>query len=173
MTRWIEPFNLLGVLALATLCGFQWQTNRSVNLEVHAMAIVRQELEVKLDERDRKIKGCAADLDSFRQQVTLAKTELEQTETRSSTTARAVAQAAHERDALKTSVADWAKAMTARDAELQAVGAQLRALAAERNDVVTKLNDLGEKYHQVVQTLNERTRQLNELAEKYEKARAP
>lgn len=170
MNRGLVLANLVGAIALAILCGFQWQTNRAVNLEIHDLEKSRQTQQTMLDERDRAIKGCTADLDSFRARVSSATTELAQTAAKSTDTERAVAQAAHERDTLKANVAEWTKAMAARDHELQAASAQLRALATERNDVVAKFNSLGEKYNQIVQTLNERTRQYNELVEKVQKA---
>jgi chromosome segregation ATPase len=172
MNRGLHLFNLAGVLALAVLCGVQWQSNRAVNLQVQALERTRQQQAARLKEHDQTIAGQAADLDRFRKEVTSAQAAVRQTEERSTASAQAVAQVTTERDQLKTSVAEWARAVTGREEQLQVLGTQLREVAAERNQVVTRFNELGDKLNEVVKTLNQRTRQCNELAERYQKIQA-
>ena len=172
MTRWLQGFNLFGVLALALLCGFQWQRNRRVSLEVEALTKVGGEQAAKLKEHDRAVKGCTADLESFRAQVASSQATLQQTEAQSSAAARTIAQVSNERDQLKASVASWSAAVASRDEQLKQVGERLRRAAEERNELVVKWNGLGEKYNALVKDLDERTRQLNELLGRQRRASA-
>jgi chromosome segregation ATPase len=179
MNRWLTLLNLAGVLAVALLCGLQWRANHAANLELNALERSRLELLGKLEEQDRTLRGCTADLDDFRGQVSSARDSLRQSEALSAAAGRTLDQLTRERDQLKRSVAEWAQALTAREERAQALNAQLQQLARERNEVVTQFNDLGSRYNQlngrykqVIDTLNERTRLLNELAGRFEQARA-
>jgi chromosome segregation ATPase len=163
VNRWLQSFNLFGVLALAVLCGVQWQRNRRVNLEVEALIKSGAEQAGKLKEHDRAVKGCTADLESFRTQVANNHETLQLNEAKAGAAARLLAQITNERDQLKSSVASWTAAVTARDDQLKVVGERLRKAADERNELVTKWNGLGEKYNALVQQLADRTRQLNQL----------
>jgi chromosome segregation ATPase len=157
MSRGLHVLNLAGVIALAVLCAFQWGQHRAVHLELHALEKARHELDARLKEREQAVQACAADLDGFRQQIVEAKAALAQTEQRSTLAARVVDRATQESGALKRRAAEWRDAVAERDERLQALQAQLRETAADRNGMV-------KRYNTVVETLNDRTRQLDALA---------
>jgi chromosome segregation ATPase len=155
MNRALQYLNLLGVVALAALCVVQWRANRAVNLEAAGLEKVRLDQAAKLSELEKAMKGQAADLDSFREQLGKTHESLRAAEAKITTLERDARQLAAERDQLKTSVAKWADAVAARDARLAELDGQLRKLATDRNDAVTKFNELAEKYNAVVKDLNE------------------
>ncbi len=181
MNRFLQWFNLLGVLALAGLCAMQWQMNRQLNLDLNAAEKVRQRQTTRLDEQAKLLKGGASDLDGFREQLTRATKSLAETETKLTAVERQVQQLTNERDQLKTSVTGWAAAVTARDDQLKQAGADLKKLAEDRNASVLKFNELAGKQNElvkelervtkdrnsIVDELNKRTREFNTLVEKY------
>lgn len=181
MTRFLQWFNLVGVLALAALCVQQWRINRHLNHEFNEACKLCLSHSQNLSEKDKKLKGAAADLEVFRDQLARATASLKETETRLAALDRQVKQLANERDQLKTSVTNWAAAVAARDARLQQAGADLKKIADDRNATVLKFNDLAAKqndlvkeierrtreHNAVIEELNKRTREFNALVEKY------
>lgn len=155
MNRTLQVLNLLGVLALAVLCVVQWRANRAVNLEAAGLEKVRLDQAAKLTELEKSLKGQAADLDSFREQLGKTHESLRAAEAKIATLERDARQLAAERDQLKTAVEKWADAVAVRDARLAELDQQLRQLATDRNDAVQKFNDLAGKYNAVVKDLNE------------------
>jgi chromosome segregation ATPase len=181
MNRFLHWFNLAGVLALALLCVLQWRMNRQLNLDLNAAAKARQQQAARLDDQEKHLKGGASDLDGFREQLTRATASLKETELKLAALDRQVKQLTNERDQLKTSVTNWAAAVTARDTQLRQAGADLKKLADDRNAAVLKFNEVATKqndlvkelerrtkeHNAVVETLNQRTREFNALVEKY------
>lgn len=181
MNRFLQWFNLAGVLALAVLCVLQWRMNRQLNLDLNAAEKTRQQQAARLDEQEKRLKGGASDLDGFREQLTRATTSLKETETKLAALDRQVKQLTNERDQLKTSVTNWAAAVSARDAQLKQAGTDLKKLAEDRNAAVLKFNELAAKQNELVKELeritedrntmvdglNKRTREFNALVEKY------
>lgn len=181
MNRFLQWFNLAGVLALALLCVLQWRMNRQLNLDLNAAEKTRQKQATRLDDQEKWLKGGASDLDGFREQLTRAATSLKETEAKLAALDRQVKQLTNERDQLKTSVTNWAAAVAARDVQLTKAGADLQKLAADRNAAVLKFNEVATKQNElvkelerrakehttVVEQLNRRTREFNALVEKY------
>jgi chromosome segregation ATPase len=181
MTRFLQWFNLVGVLALAALCVQQWRINRHLNHEFNEACKLCLSHSQNLGEKDRKLKSAAADLEVFRDQLTRATASLKETETKLAALDRQVKQLTNERDQLKTSVTNWAAAVTARDTQLKQAGADLKKIADDRNATVLKFNDLAAKqndlvkeierrtreHNAVIEELNKRTRDYNALVEKY------
>jgi chromosome segregation ATPase len=155
MNRFLQYFNLLGVVALAALCAVQWQANRRVNLESSALEKTRLEQTAKIVEGEKALHGVQADLDGFRGQLSRASTSLQEASDKLRVAERQVADLTAERDQLRVSVTNWSAAVTARDERLKANAEQLQKLATERNDSVTKFNELAGKYNSVVKDLNE------------------
>jgi chromosome segregation ATPase len=155
MNRWMQFINFLGVLLLAALCIAQWQVNRRMNLQVIELDRANQAQRVAIGEREKTIQGQAADLDGFREQLTLAHTTLKERETRLALMEREVRQLSLERDQLRVSVTNWAAAISVRDEKLKMANEDLQKLAKDRNEVVGKFNDLAEKYNSAVKDLNE------------------
>jgi chromosome segregation ATPase len=155
MSRPLACLNLVGVLLLAALAIAQWQVNRSANLHAIELEKINQEQRLKISEQDRTIGGQAADLDTFREQLTRTHASLKESESRRAATEHEVRQISAQRDELRVSVTNWAAAVTARDEQLKLANAELRKIGAERNDVVGQFNELAAKYNSVVQDLNE------------------
>ncbi|MFA6543937.1 MAG: hypothetical protein WCS99_05905 [Limisphaerales bacterium] len=181
MNRFLQWFNLAGVLALAVLCALQWRVNRQLNLDLNAAEKICQQQAARLDDSEKRLKGGTSDLDGFREQLTRATTSLKETEGRLAALDRQMKQLANERDQLKTSVTGWAAAVAARDAQLKQAGADLKKIADDRNATVLKFNEVATKHadlmkeldrrtkehNAVVEELDRRTREFNALVEKY------
>ena len=146
MNRFLHLFNLLGVLILAVLCVIQWQVNSRVNQRANDLETIRRSQATQLEEDDRTIKGQAADLDEFRQRLSLAESQLKDLESKLNQTTLERNQLADERDQLKSALSKWMTAVTERDAAIKKAGTQIQQLAAERNDAIQKLNDLITKF---------------------------
>jgi chromosome segregation ATPase len=161
MNRFVQCVNFLGVVALAVLCGSQWRSNRLANLQIGDLERTRMEQAAQIAERDKTIKRYAADLDEFRQRLTICETALKETEgklsrmtaERDQLTAernRLVA----ERDRLKATLDTWVAAVATRDAALKEASARLQQIARERNDAIARFNDLAGKYNEIVKRQN-------------------
>jgi uncharacterized coiled-coil DUF342 family protein len=133
--------NFAGVVALAVLCGFQWQTNSRVNLEAQSLQKTTLEQAAKIDEQTRTIKNDAADLDDLRGRLSLSESALADDEA-------TIKQ-------LKNAMDKWIAAVAQRDQALKQAGGQIQKLAAERNEAILKFNDLAGKYNAVVKQLND------------------
>lgn len=181
MSRFLQWFNLVGVLALAALCVQQWRINRHLNHEFNEACKLCLSHNQNLSEKDKKLKSAAADLEIFRDQLTRATASLKEAETKLAALDRQVKQLINERDQLKTSVTNWAAAVVARDTQLKQAGADLQKIADDRNATVLKFNELAAKQNELVkeierrtkehnvfvEQLNQRTREFNALVEKY------
>lgn len=165
--RALHYFNFVGVLALAVLCVAQWRINRDLNLRTNLLEKDRITQNARIDEQNAQIKGQAADLDAFRDNVQRAAADLRSAESNLLVLRRESAQLAAERDQLKESVAGWAKAVKERDEQLARLGEQAQKLVADRNDAVAKFNELAEKHNATVNDLNNRTKEFNTLVERY------
>ena len=181
MNRFLHWFNLAGVLALAALCVLQWRMNRQLNLDLRAAEQARHQQTTRLEDQAKRLTGTTSDLDGFRDQLTRATTTLKQSETKLALAEQQLKQLTNERDQLKTSVTNWAAAVSARDAQLKQAGADQAKLAADRNATVLKFNEVAtqqnslvkelerrsKEHTAVVEELNKRTREFNALVEKY------
>ncbi len=160
MNRALTILNTIGVLALATLCVFQWQTNRRVNLEAAALEKTRQEQAVKIAEQEKSLKGFAADLETFREQLLRANAASKESGTRLYDLEKQVRQLTAERDALKANMEKWSVAVTERDETIKLANEQIKSLADERNNAI-------KRYNAIVEEMDGLTKQYNELAAKY------
>jgi len=165
--RALHYFNFLGVLALALLCVVQWRINRDLNLRTNFLEKDRISQNTRIDEQNGQIKGQAADLDAFRENIQRAAAEVKSAESNLLVSRREAAQAGAERDQLKESVAGWSKALAERDEQLKQLGEQAQKLADDRNEAVVKFNELAGKHNETVTNLNQRTKEFNALVERY------
>jgi uncharacterized coiled-coil DUF342 family protein len=133
--------NFAGVVALAVLCSFQWQTNSRINLEAQSLQKTTLEQAAKIDEQTRTIKNDAADLDDLRGRLSLSESALADDEA-------TIKQ-------LKTAMDKWIAAVAQRDLALKQAGGQIQKLATERNEAILKFNDLAGKYNAIVKQLND------------------
>ena len=153
--------NLFGVVALAVLCVAQWHRDRELNLEVNRMEKVRFDHESKLAEQQQTLSGLNADLVEFKEQFATNQAELAKARQQLRTGERETRQLTGERDQLKSSVTNWAAAVTSRDQQLNEANGQVRKLANELNASIRKFNELGTNHNSIVKELNElRARQV-------------
>jgi chromosome segregation ATPase len=162
MSRFLQWFNLLGILILAVLLAVQWQKNRQLNLDVEALEKTRLEQLQKIAERDNTIAGYVADLDDFRRRLTMSESQLKELDDKLSAMIRERnglaaqrEQLIAQRDQLKATLDKWIAAVAARDAAIKQAGEQVEKLTATRNEAVEKFNDLAGKYNVLVKDLNE------------------
>ena len=147
--------NLLGALALAVLCVAQWQRDRRLNLEINRLEKIHFEQAAGMTEQETIIRGTTADFAQFKEQFARAQTDLVEARQKLHAAERDTRQLAAERDQLKTSVTNWATAVTARDERLKDAGVQIRRLTDELNASIRKFNDLATSHNAVVQDLND------------------
>jgi len=169
MTRGLQMVNLAGVLILVAVCVGQWKINRAVNLEANRLEKTRIEQQARLEEQEKTIKGCMADLDTFREQIQALSKSLKESGAKAAELESKLAHADADREQLKDSIAKWTEAVKLRDEELTKARDQIQKLADDRNAAVQKFNELAEKYNSVVQDLNKRGEEFNALVDKYNK----
>jgi chromosome segregation ATPase len=155
MIRFLQWFNLAGVVALAVLCSFQWKANRKANLELITLDGVRLAQASKIVEQDAAIKGYAEDNEDLRDRLSHAESSLDETTRKLAVATVEVKKLTAERDELKTALDTWKAAVAERDAALKQAREQMEKLGKERNEAVTKFNDLAAKYNGIVKEVNE------------------
>jgi chromosome segregation ATPase len=173
MNRFLQYVNLIGVAALAVLCVVQWKANRRVNLEASALEKTRQELTSKVAGHEKTIKGQAADLDTFREQLSLATTSLKETETKLTKAVRENVQLEAEREQLKISITNWAAAVTARDERIKEANDRLKKLGEDLNASIRKFNELAETHGKLVKDWNDQQAKLAAMKTNSAKATSP
>jgi chromosome segregation ATPase len=167
MSRRLQILNLSGVLALAVLCGVQWQASRKLSHEIAATIKARDALTAKVAEQEKSIAGLTADLDAFRTQYEQAARARKEASDKNETLQRENTNLAAQVDQLKENVARWTDAVAERDERLKEARDQIQTLAVDRNAAVEKFNELAEKHNANIEQLNSRTRDYNALVEKY------
>jgi chromosome segregation ATPase len=153
MSRFLQIFNFLGIAALAVLCSTQWRTNRTLNLDIIDREKMRLQQVAKIEEQSKAIKGYTADLDDFRQRLTLSETALKESQEKFRDLAADRDKLIVERDQLKTSLDKYIAAVAERGAALKRASEQIQMLSADRNDAVAKFNDLAAQYNALVDEL--------------------
>ena len=161
MNCFLQYFNFAGILILAVLCSIQWHTNRNVNLEVIRLEKINLEQVSTLAEKEKALKGSAADLDSFRHQLTQADGGLKNLEAKVVTALQENNQLILDREEMKKNLTHWIGAVSARDERLRAATLQIEQLSTDRNQTVSKFNELGEKYNSAMKELNTARFQLS------------
>lgn len=143
MNRSLTIFNLLGVLAVATLCITQWRTNSRLDAQVQALNKTCSDQQNKIAGQTETIKEDAADLEDLRQRLVLAEDQLADTQ-------QELALRNAEYEQLRSTLKKWIQAVADRDAALKQAGVVIQKIAQERNDAIQKFNDLAAKYNAVV-----------------------
>jgi len=161
MNRFLNGFNLLGVIALAALCAVQWRNNGRINLQLIDLEKTRIAQSTKIAEQEKAIKGYVADLDDFRERLTRSEAALDKMETKLNTTIKERNQLTAqrdqlvaERDELKTTLDKWVAAVAERDKVLKQAGDEVQTLLQQRNDAIARFNDLVGKYNALVKDLD-------------------
>ena len=170
MNRTLHIVNLVGVIALAAICVFQWRRDRALNLELNRSEKARLEQTEKLAEKEKDLTGVRDDLATFKEQF--ARVQAEAGDVKKEL--RALHQT---NDFLATAytfsqetIATWTNAVSERDkliseanANIQTLNERAQDLGARLNDSIRKYNELASNYNAVVETLNN-LRKTNGLA---------
>jgi chromosome segregation ATPase len=173
MSRTLTRLNLVGVVALAGLCVFQWRTNRSLNLDINALQKSSQLQAVKITEQEKNLQGLSADLENFRGQLTRANAELRETSAKLQISERDNAQLTAERDQLKESIANWAAAVHVRDERIAEANHRIHEIGERLRDGAEKFNKLATRYNDTVKQLDELTVKYNAVITQLNEARNP
>ncbi len=167
MNRRIQYINLLGVLLLALLCGYQWKANWQLQTESIISAKDRFELAENLANAEKAAKGRAADLEQFREQLSRTILTRQEAEEKRREAQHKLDQLSDEIGQVKANHTTWTTAVALRDEQLNLAADQIKKLAVERNDSTEKFNDIVQKYNAMIHNFEARTKLFNELAEKY------
>ncbi len=167
--QWI---NLFGVLALAALCVAQWQRDRRFNLEINMLVKDRQAQELKTAEQEGAARAVSEDLARFKDLFQQARAEFSASSSNCSKLEREHFQLQNEREQLKTSVTNWARAVTQRDARLREAKEQLRDFSERLNDSVRKFNDLATNYNASIRRFNDLATNYNDVVAQLNELRA-
>jgi chromosome segregation ATPase len=154
MNRLLEKLNLLGVLALVALCVVQWRINRAMHLELKSAQTLHQEQAKKISDHESTVRGQAADLETFRAQLTGTKAAEKDLRAKYSESEKSNRQLVAERDQLKSSLGEWQAAVAARDEQLRAASTNLQALAIERDRAIEKHNEVAKRMNELVAQAN-------------------
>lgn len=154
MSRRLQLINLLGVLALAALCVFQWQRDRRLQLELTANEKTRQSQARQLAEHARTIAGLTHDLSRFKADYAAARTEATDLQETVRGMERERSRLARDCEQLKQSVTNWSAAVAARDERLNEANVRLREVEAQLNETVATFNTLATNHNAVVEEFN-------------------
>jgi septal ring factor EnvC (AmiA/AmiB activator) len=147
MNRFLQYLNFAGVLALAGLCALQWKENSRLNLAMNDLEMTRLRQSDQIAAQEKTIKGYTADLEDFRQRLTLAESQMKDLQ-------RDLDKRTAERAQLRATLDKWVAAVTERDAALKKAGMEIQTLVKERDGAVGKFNDLAGKYNALVKDWN-------------------
>lgn len=154
MNRFLERVNLVGVVALAGVCVFQWRINRDVNTEVIHLQKTQQEQSAEIGEQEKTIAGQVADLETFRSQLIGAKADEKETRAKLTASERANRQLSAEAEQLKASLTNWVAAVKERDKQLEHTMTDLKSVIESRDDAIEKYNALAKTHNQLVADVN-------------------
>lgn len=168
--RLLQHLNLAGVLALAVLCGFQWQANRRSELHGIRMDAVRMELASRVGDLQRLLTNSVSDVEVFRNQITGSNTEIRELKQQLETSERRKDHLELESVQLRSSLSNWMAAVAIRDERIRDSTDRLNRLASGQREAVAKINELVGQYNDVTRLLNERTQMLKETTERTNKA---
>ena len=160
MKRALIWINLMGAAALAVLCVVQWQRDRRLNLEINRLEKEHYAQRQKIAEQEKVASGLNTDLARFKEQF--KETHAEATDARAALRKleQESTQLTVERDQLKVSVTNWARAVAERDESLRDLNGRLGEMATRLNESVLKYNELTTNY-------NASIRRFNDLATNY------
>jgi septal ring factor EnvC (AmiA/AmiB activator) len=153
MNQLLKYLNFAGIIVLALLCAGQWKTNSRLEAALIALHQKSDDQAVTIAKQTETLKENAADLDDFRQRLSLAESRLRQAETDLVKTRQQRDQLVAERD------------------ELTKLRERLLAAVAQRDQVLKEQTDVLSKQVQSIHTLEDQRNQsinkYNELVARY------
>ena len=115
MNRFLEKFNLVGIVVLAALCAFQWRVNRDANVEANQLRKTQMEQSAQIAEHKKTIAGQTIDLESFRTNLMATKNAEKEVARKLSEAERENRQLVVETEQLKATLTNWVAAIAERD----------------------------------------------------------
>jgi chromosome segregation ATPase len=155
MNRALIAFNFLGVITLAVLCAMQWQVNSVLHARADAFERTTVQQKADLEKDQQTITAYTADLEDFRQRLSLSEKQLKELDDKLATEIQERNQLAAERDDLRVALGKWKAALDDRDKTINKAREELASLQNDRNDAVKKLNDLTDKWNALVKQWNQ------------------
>ena len=171
MKRVLMWINLMGAAALAVLCVVQWQRDRRLNLEINRLEKEHYTQQERIAEQEKAAGGLQADLARFKEQFKETHTEASDARATLRKVEQENTQLTVERDQLKASVTNWARAVGERDESLREVSERLRETAARLNDSVLKYNELATNYNASIKRFNELATNYNNVVNQLNESR--
>lgn len=107
MNRFLGYFNLTGVIALAILCGVQWQANSQVNLKAIELEKTGIAQLMVISDQDKHLKNDASKLDDLHDRLDHADRTIREDEANLATCSRERRQLTIQRDQLKDGLKQW------------------------------------------------------------------
>jgi chromosome segregation ATPase len=154
MNRFLEKFNLVGIILLAALCAIQWRVNRDANVEAAQLRKTQLEQSAQIAEHKKTIAGQTIDLESFRTELMATKGAEKELAGKLSEAERANRQLVVETEQLKATLTNWVAAIAERDEQLRRASTNIQELIVARDDVIEKYNGLVKQHNQLVAQVN-------------------
>ena len=155
MNRVLIAFNLVGVAVLAVLCIIQWRVNSLIHFRADAFERTTVQQKSNLKKAQQTISTYTADLEDFRQRISLSEKQLKELDEKLAVETRERNQLAAERDDLSLALGKWKSAVDDRDKTINTAKQELASLATDRNTIAQRLNDLTDKWNSLVKQWNE------------------
>jgi len=170
----LHRINFTLLLALAALCVFQWNTEKSARGRINGLLRSEAGLSRQLSETTESLRLANEDLDAFRAQILSLKRQSDEQaatiRTQNSQIARletVEASLTRQLEAWKQAVEEYRAAIQARDDQITTLVQQrdqfyeANKVSVERaNAAIAALNDLNEKYSDVVTRYNDLVAQI-------------
>ena len=155
MNRTLQGINLLGVLVLVLLCGFQWRHDRQQYLQINQLEQTRQLQDQKLSQAQQTVRGLKEDLAEFKHQFQNEHERLETSRQKVQLLDASNAVLQIQQKQVKESVTNWSRAVSERDRVIKEANDHIRKLASDLNESICKFNVLATNYNRVVNEWNE------------------
>jgi hypothetical protein len=165
MNRALTLFNAVGVLALAVVCGAQWRRDRQQHIELTALQRTNQLQFANMVEQSNALRGVTEDLAQIKERFTRSHLDLTEARAEQRRLEQENEKLLSDRDQLKASVTNWAKAVAERDERLKETAERARELATKLNDSIKRFNELATNYNASVKRFNELATNYNNVVD--------
>jgi chromosome segregation ATPase len=161
MNRGLQIANLVGVIALAAICVFQWRRDRALNLELNHNEKVRLEQTGKIAEKEKELVGVRDDLGVFKEQFVRAQAEASEVrkEIRALQQTNDFLTQVYEHSQENLTV--WSNAVATRDQLISNANESIKTLNERAQDLGTRLNESIRKFNELATNYNQVVEQLN------------
>ncbi|MDR2862313.1 MAG: hypothetical protein LBV54_00335 [Puniceicoccales bacterium] len=160
IVRTLAILNLLGVILLGTLCGYQWKNESRLMLEVNGLLQVKDGNEKQIAAHEKTIAGQAGDITLFKSQLSATREELAQTTKTLRAAERDNARLTQDCEQLKANIEIWKEAVKDRDEHIAEANERIKDLVERVNEGVLKYNELAKKHNDLVALVNTTREQL-------------